>query len=522
MVVVLERIAITGLRAAWIALAACAIHAGTSYAQAPRSRPAADSVQIPTARPGTPIALADVLQVALRQSPAITRAVIDIEAARADAVAAQGLDDFTLSALGSLTRSWTWQTGSSPGAYLQDAAGLGVGLARKLPTGGTVTANASAQAVSESFQREGGPAVDTFSGVVTNVSAGVSQPLLRGFGERVARADRRRAGVARDVASLAQAAEALNLVRDVIVGYWQVAYARQVVDIRIEGMKLAAEQLRITNTAVRTGSVSPTEVPAAEQSIALREQAIIQAQVQVSGLSLDFRRKVGLEIGRDQIDLAPSTQLVAPTRTFDVDATIARMLHDNPLLAVLEAKGKGADIEIEVAEDVIRPRLDVQAQLGSTGHATSAADSIKQLGRLDNPTVAITLGYEQQIGSHAARGARDRAQAQRRRVRVDLEEARRELTVSVVHAIDLLRAAQKRIEVSDRALGLARRTLEIQQTRFLNGKATNFDVVLRQDELQQASVSRALAVSDALAAEATVFALTGELLDRQHVRIVPP
>jgi outer membrane protein TolC len=74
--------------------------------------------------------------------------------------------------------------------------------------------------------------------------------------------------------------------------------------------------------------------------------------------------------------------------------------------------------------------------------------------------------------------------------------------------------------VSDRAIVLARRTLEIQKTRFLNGKATNFDIVLRLDELQQASVGRALAVSDALAAEVTIDALTGELLDRYHVRIV--
>jgi outer membrane protein TolC len=524
MVVVLERtsspVVGRGRGVARLALAIAALAAPASDAAAQRARPT-DPNRVPTARPGTPIALPDALQVALRQSPSISRAVIDIEAARADALAAQGIDDFTLSAVASLTRAWTWQTGSSPGAYLQDAAGLGAGLSRKLPTGGTVTANASAQAVSERFEPDGAPAVDTFSGVVTNLSAGVSHPLLRGLGQRIARADQRRASVARDVASLSQAAEALNVVRDVIVAYWQVAYARQVVDIRIEGMKLALEQLRITNTAVRTGSVSPTEVPAAEQSIAQREQAVIQAQVAVSELSLEFRRKVGLEIGRDQIDLAPSTPLVAPTPTFDVDATIARAIRDNPVLAMLEAKGKAADIEVEVSEDAIRPRLDVQAQLGSTGHATSAVDSIKQLGRFDNPSVAITLGYEQQLGSHAARGARDRAQAQRRRVRLDAEAARREITVSVVHAIDLLRAAQQRIEVSDRAIGLARRTLEIQQTRFLNGKATNFDVVLRQDELQQASVSRALAVSDALAAEATVYALTGELLDRNHIRIVP-
>lgn len=508
---------------ACVALVAATLPAGRSHAQKPPGPvPDAIQIEIPSARPGTPIALPDVLQVALRQSPALSRAVVDLDAARADALAAAGRDDFTLSALASLTRSLTWETGGVPGAYVQDAAGLGVGIARSLPSGGTVSGNASGQVVSETFEPDGMPAVHTFSGVVTSLSASVSHPLLRGLGERIARADRRRARVAHDVASLSQSVEALNLVRDVIIAYWQVAYARQVVDIRTEGMKLAIEQLRITSTAVRTGTVSPTEVLAAEQAIAMREQAILLAQVAVSELSLEFRRKVGLEIGRDEIDLAPTSALEAPTETFDVDATIARALRDNPLLALLEARGKGADIEIEVTEDAIRPRLDVQATLGTTGHAASAAGSLKQLSLIENPTAAITLGYEQQLGARAARGARDRAQAQRRRVRIDLEEARREVTVSVAHAIDLLRAAQKRIEVADRAIALARRTLEIQETRFLNGKATNFDVVLRQDELQQASVSRALAVADALAAQATVNALTGELLDRHHVRIAPP
>jgi outer membrane protein TolC len=513
------------LHAACIALVAAAIPGGAASAQKAASPgPAADPIQIeiPSARPGTPIALPDVLQVAIRQSPAITRAVVDLEAARAEALAAEGLDDVTLTAIASVTRLRTWQTGSVPGADSQDAAGLGVGIARGLPSGGTVSASASGQVVSETFQPDGAREVGVFSGVVTNLSASLTHPILRGSGERIARADRRRASLAHDVASLQQAVEALNLVRDVVIAYWQVAYARQVVDIKTEGMKLAIEQLRITNTAVRTGSVSPTEVFAAEQAIALREQAVLLAQVAVSDLSLEFRRRVGLEIGRDQIDLAPTTPLQAPARAFDLDATIARALEDNPLLALLEAKGKAADIDIEVTEDAIRPRLDVQATLGTTGHATTAAGSLKQLGLIENPSATIALSYEQQIGARAARGARDRANAVRHRLRIDLEAARREVTASVAHAIDVLRAAQKRIEVSDRAIGLARRTLEIQQARFLNGKATNFDVVLRQDELQQASVGRALAVSDALAAEATVNALTGELLERHHVRILPP
>ncbi len=474
------------------------------------------------ARPATPIALAEAIQVAIQQSPAIHRAVVDLQAARADALAAEGRDDLTLTAAASVSRTPTWDSGGVPGVYREDAATLSVGLARELPSGGVVSGSASGQAVSEQFVPDGTSSVSQFSGLITNLSATLSHPLMRGFGERVARADRRRASYARDVATLQEAAQALDLVRDVIIAYWQVAYARQVVEIRVEGLKLATEQLRITNTAVRTGSVSPTEVVEAEQAIALREQAVLMAEVAVSDLSLEFRRRVGLEVGRDQIDLAPVTSLAPPVQAFDVDATIARAQQDNPLLALLEARGKGADVDLEVSEDALRPRLDVQATVGVSGRSTGAGESFKQLGLLDNPNVMIALGYEQRLGGRGARAARDKAAAQRQRVRVDLEAARREITVSVVHAIDLLRAGQKRIEVSERAIGLARRTLEIQQARFLNGKATNFDVVLRQDELQQASVSRALAVSDALAAEATIEALTGGLLERNHVRIVSP
>ncbi|MBA3818366.1 MAG: TolC family protein [Deltaproteobacteria bacterium] len=472
-------------------------------------------------RPSMRISLPELLQVAIRQSPALTRAVIDIDVAQADALAASGLDDFTLTAAAALTRARTWQTLGGIGLYGQTTAGVELGVSRGLSTGATVRANVSGHRITETFEPDGMPAAKTFGGVVTNASASLVQPILRGFGRAVARADVRRASFARDVATLQQAAEALNLTRDVIVAYWQVAYAHQVVEIRAEALKLATAQLRVTRTAVRTGSVSPTETLAAEQAIAVREQAFLLAQVAVSELSLELRRRTGLELGKNEIDLSPTTPLQAQTETFDVDVAIDHAIKDNPLLAMIEAKGKGSAVEVELTDDGTRPRLDFHASVGATGRSNDAGEAFRQLGVADTPSYSVGLVYEQQLGARAARGAHDRAKAIRRRVRIDLEEARREVIVSVAHAVDLLRVAQKRIQVSDQAISLARRNLEIGETRFLNGKATNFDVLLRQDEVQQASVSRALAVTDALAAEATVHALTGTLLERHDIRIAP-
>lgn len=505
------------LRAVYLAFVSAAMCVRLTDAGAQPAAPT-PTAQPSGQRPSTPIGLPEVLQVAIRQSPAIARAVVDLEAARADALAAEGLDDVTLTASATASRTPVFLPGTL-GVYEQDVLALSVGATRGLPSGGTVSGTAGARAISERFDPGDMATVPTGSGVVATLSASITHPLLRGFGERIARADRRRARVAQDVATLQQTAEALTLIRDVVIAYWQVAYARQLVDIRVEGLRLATEQLRITQTAVRTGTVSPTEVLAAEHAIAAREQAVLLAEVGVSQQSLDLRRMVGLEIGRDQIDLAPTTPLRAPPETYDTDAMIARALEQNPVIALLEAQQRGTDIEVEVTEDAIRPRLDVRATLGSTGVDGGPGGALADLVRIDQPTILVGVTYEQQLNARAARGARDKALAERRRVRVDLEAARREITVSVAHAINLMRAAQKRIEVSERAIALARRNLEVQQARFLNGKATNFDIVLRQDELQQADVNRALAVSDALAAQATIEALTGDLLARQHVKI---
>lgn len=475
------------------------------------------------ARPSTPIALPDLLAAAIRQSPTITRASVDVLAARADVTAAAGLDDFTLRANGGVSRTHALElfTYGTRGVLEQDALHLGVGLERGFSSGGRLTLEASGQVERDKYEPDGQAALNDH-GAQGAVSATLEQPLLRGYGAEVARADRRRARVATDVATLEETVAATSLCRDVIALYWQVLLARQVVEIRAEGLRLAQDQLKLTQNEVRTGAISPTETLEAEQTVALREHALLLAQVAVSEQSLQLRRRAGLEVSANEIDLAPTTALPKQPATFDVDPAIARAVASNPLLALIVAKGRSAQIEVEVSDDGLRPRLDVVASVGAGGYAGTTANALQQLGTFDHPNLAIGLQFEQQLGTHAAKGASERAAAGQRRTRIDYEAAKREVSADVAHAVDVANAALKRIEVTERAVGLAKRIVEVQQTRFANGKSTNFEVSLRQSELQQAQLDRAQAFADAAMAEVAIQALTGELLDRYHVQVAPP
>src|SRR5204863_4664964 len=104
---------------------------------------------------------------------------------------------------------------------------LDLGLSRGLATGGTVAATLTSTLQKDRFLPDGLPSVTQLHQVTNTGAISLVQPILRGNGVRIARADRRRAVVARDVATLQQVAEGLNLTRDVVVGYWQVANAHQ-------------------------------------------------------------------------------------------------------------------------------------------------------------------------------------------------------------------------------------------------------------------------------------------------------
>jgi outer membrane protein TolC len=87
-----------------------------------------------------------------------------------------------------------------------------------------------------------------------------------------------------------------------------------------------------------------------------------------------------------------------------------------------------------------------------------------------------------------------------------------EVTAAVISAANKLRTTGKMIEVAELSRELAEDNLAAEQTRFDLGRATNYDVLLRLDEVDEASKNSLRAQIDYLEALADLQALTGEIL----------
>lgn len=468
------------------------------------------------------VTLHDVLTVAIRQNPALASASIDVAIADAELRGTAGLDDVVLD--GSL-KSIVTRNEAIPDQVFQqlelDELGLTTRVRKPLRGGGDVSLRLDATYRRTVTRLDTGDVRHESESEIFAPSVGLVffQPLLEGRGRDVARSEVRRAAVAKDAALLDREARAAEVVRAVVRAYWELAYAARELEIQRNALALAREQLRVVELEIASGALPPIASAEVELAVANREEDELIAEGLLYERALDLRRLVGLEAGPGEIALVPIDAPAAPARELDLDEAVSRAISSSASLRALRARGRGAALEVELAEDALRPRLDLTVSARAAGNAADPTDSFAQLAAYGGLSVEAGVVFSVPLGRRAERAVADAARQRVRKARVGEQELTAALTVDVTRAVHALRLAMKRVEVHGRSVDLARMNVVAESKRFEAGEATSTDVLRRQNELTEAELRGARAVIDALEAEADLDALTGDLLDRYRITL---
>ncbi len=503
---------------------------------APAKRPA-KAVDESTKAPddtgnGRRIGLRDALSVAVRQNPSLASETIDVGIADAQIAETYGLDDWLIDA----GATWvTQRTDEVPGKQFQspavDSLSLNAKVSKPLVDGGIlgVEATGSYFNVTSRFETNRGPngeildppAVGYSESIEYNPKLQVTffQPVLRGFGEATRNSGRVKARADREVQEIERENAAGNLVRDVVQAYWELAYAAQEVAIRKQSVALAREQLRITQAGIEVGKLAKTDSLAVEQAIASREEELFTAEQNLAERSIELRRLVGMEIGPGEIELTATDRLDTTGAVPDLDENLAAALENNPELKTIRARGKAATIDVAVTENGLLPQLDFNATAGPQGNSNTLGDAFSNMVTFDAFEITAGVKFQTSIGNHGAKGRAEAARGQLRKMRLTEQDVRAQIAAQVVRAVNLVRSAKKRMDVSATASRLAEQNVSLEKARWEVGRTTNFEVLRRQDELAQSQLREARARADYLKAVAIVESLTGEILGRYGIAL---
>ncbi|HET7505372.1 MAG TPA: TolC family protein [Kofleriaceae bacterium] len=455
--------------------------------------------------------LPELLQVAVRQSPALQNARLDIAVAEARIQQTWARNDWLVTA--KLTGSYD----PSPTRGNTTTLGGTGDLSRLLPTGGTVGLHADSTYARTTDSPLG--AIGNGSGWEDNVDVSITQPLLRGRGRAVFDASEARATLARDVVVLARRLAAIQTVQAVISAYWDLVLAEQNVAITRASLDLARERLRVTQIGADGGKIARSEIPAVLQIIATREEDVLNGELTVLDRSIALRRAAGMPIGAGEIGLRVATDLDTKDQPLALGPLVERAFAASPELAELAKQDTSATIDIAVTETGLLPQLDAALSLGPSGSAGSFGGAWKDLVELNNLGVNGSLTFSQSLGRNDVRGRAREQRELRRKLAVNAADIRAQIAQTMTRAVAQIELARRRLTLSQQAIDLANQNIKIETDRFNLGKSTNFDVLNRQEDLRQAELRKTQALIDWHKAEVVVQALTSDLLPMYGIAV---
>ena len=485
------------------------------------------------------MSLSDVLKHAVTHNPAVAIADVDVEISEARIMGALGAFDVSLAAnlRGGITEYP--QRGSKLSVALGERMiGGGVGFQRKIETGGSVavtvdTFRSRSDQPTNILDPAAGQTRLTAYSVIPTLR--VQHSLLRGMGLKVNRAPIEQAKIAKTVAEADAQIQAQTVAREIIVAYWDVLRSHRDLINKRRNVEQAQQQKKITDGLIAAGRRAKLDAKVAKQGVVRREADVLAAEQTLLRASLKLRTLMGDDIGSvDRLGVIPTTDPLVEVRAVMVEDEIDAALERNPEVRRVELLQSSAEIDEFVAKNGKRPQLEFEGQFtpqgrsidtlpdpttGAPGNNASWGGAFGNIfnddvadGALADWTLTGTVTLTWDVRNRTAKAAHQEAQLAVRRGELALSDVRRQVTSRVVEAASVLRTAGKMIDVSELSYELAQDNLEAEQARFKVGRATNYDVLLRLDEVDRAATEALDARITYLKALAELQALNGELL----------
>jgi outer membrane protein TolC len=398
---------------------------------------------------------------------------------------------------------------------------LSAQLTRPLPTGGSIALRLSDELTQSQFASATDAANTMFdrsssTAWAPSLQLVLTHPLLRGIGVHTARAQRFHAAAIRDRAHLQRETSASVLVRDVVGAYWELAYARDELEIRRAAAAGAREQLAIVKANIEVGKQPPSASAEVLVAIALRDEEALFAAQAARERSLDLERLVAMPLD-PRARLAASEPPLTPEKLPPVEQLLETARAHNPELAAAHAVERNAAVDVTVTENGMLPQLDIAFSGGPTGNAADFGAAFGQLARFQAYALSGSLVFSEPLGHHTARGLRDQARATLHKAKLGAADIAVQVDTAVLRLVSQIETAEERIAVLAATTDHAALDLEAERARFAVGRASNFDVLRRQDELAQARLRQARARIDYLKTVAALGAVTADILPRYGV-----
>jgi outer membrane protein len=344
----------------------------------------------------------------------------------------------------------------------------------------------------QSLLRGFGPAVNLASVNQARLDVKISQYELRGFAESLA----------------AQAEET----------YWNYALAEKQIVIFEQAIDVAQKQKEDIQERIRVGKLAPTELAAAEATLALRREDLINAkstlvQTRLNLLkllnppSIDlWKRNIVIEsppVGPN-VELEDVEEHIKVAMKMRTDLNQARLLYQKDELQLVKTKNG------------LLPKLDMFVTYGRTGFANTFRESVANISD-NNYDFLMGVSFEYPIMNRAAKAANYQAIFSRDQQREAINNLQQLVEVDVRSAYQEVIRSREQVTATAVSRKFQEETVRAETEKFKVGKSTSLLVAVAQQSLLNSQITEVQAVVSYLNSFVELYRLDGSLLERRGI-----
>jgi outer membrane protein TolC len=347
----------------------------------------------------------------------------------------------------------------------------------------------------------------------------LTQSLLRGNSISANLASLRQARLNTGISEFELRGFAQQLAADVEATYWNYTLAWSQIRIFTDSLKVAETQLAETEERIRVGKLATLEVYAAQAEVALRKEALINANSALEKNRLLLIRLINLPDRTNFWNrgfIVKNHPFVPAGELEDVSLHVAVALKMRPDLNQARLQAQRGDLEVVKTRNGLLPQMDLFVVLGETGYADSFTRSVQNVNA-DHYDATVGLQFEFPPINRDARARNRRAELNRSSVRQALANLEQLAELDVRVAYIEVQRSREQVAATAVTRRLQEQSLQAEQEKFRVGKSTSLLVAQAERNLLFSQIAEIESVVSHLKAFVALYRLEGSLLDRRGI-----
>ena len=336
----------------------------------------------------------------------------------------------------------------------------------------------------------------------------LSQPLLRGFGPRIARRSLTSAELRRAEADRSQTLTEQQVAVDVASAYYRLVAQEAFVEVAKKSIDRATTLREASEAKLVAGLVSQLDVLRAQQLVAQAEIQVFDAE----SATEDARDRLVFLMGREAGErFEVESGIPTPAAAVDVDRAVSVALANRPDLNTALASGADAERQVSFARNQLLPQVDVNFAL--TRRQT--ADSFARSFGLDRFQFATFFAISMPVDRTPQLIEYQNALIDRDRRKRDIATLQRRIADEVKRAVRDRNRVLRSLSAAEASVEIGRKEVEVAQLRYERGLSNNLDVVTAEGNLLNAESRRISVLAEAAVSRLSFRALLGILDPRR-------